>query len=234
MAQRPVVPAGRGRVRGRAGFTLVEVLLALVIVGLLAGALVFNSDSLSRGARLDEGAARFESLLRFARAQAANTGRQVRITFDEQTGDGVTRPEGGLRVLWEPDPLGAPGLFQELPETMELVRSLEDLVRIQVVRNEPETGSDPVPEPEADGTAAVAIPSVSFFPDGSSDSIDVVLGSQDLEDPRRIRVRLVGLTGSIRRQWLDRERDLDPETEGRTGAVERVEAVLEKAAEATP
>jgi hypothetical protein len=45
---------------------------------------------------------------------------------------------------------------------------------------------------------------ITFYPDGSSDSADWVLISKDSEDGRRLRIRWSGLTGSARRQWLER------------------------------
>jgi Tfp pilus assembly protein FimT len=68
------------------GFTLVELLLAVVLVLGMLGAVVYNFSSFQRSARLDEGAVQVEALFRFARAHAASTGRQVRVEFRPQAG----------------------------------------------------------------------------------------------------------------------------------------------------
>ena len=66
---------------GRA-FTLVELLLAVALLVLLLGAVVFNFSSLQRGATLDEGVNQIGALIRYARAQAASSGRQLQLSFE--------------------------------------------------------------------------------------------------------------------------------------------------------
>lgn len=197
----------------RAGFTLVELLLAVGLVLLLLSAVVFNFSGLQRGASLDEGANQIEALLRFARAHAANSGRQVQITFEEDIGDGLFIPLGNLSVVWEPDPIGRPGYFEPVTELQEYVNRITDLVSIEGVRLvengrfEPElTDAAAAPEPSAEGDSALALfPPIGFFPDGSSDSAEIIAASRSDEDARRIAVRIQGITGSIRRQLITDE-----------------------------
>ena len=196
-----------------AGFTLVELLLAVGLVLLLLSAVVFNFSGLQHGASLDEGANQIEALIRFARAHAANSGRQVQITFEEDIGDGLFIPLGNLSVIWEPDPVGRPGYFEPVTELQEYVNRITDLVSIEGVRlmenggREPElTDAAAAPEPSAEGNAAPAIfPPIGFFPDGSSDSAEIIAASRSDEDARRFAVRIEGITGSIRRQRLSDE-----------------------------
>src|SRR5262245_18032210 len=104
------------------GFTLVELLLALVLVLLLAGALVFSFSSLLGGTQLEEGAGQVESLLRYARAHAANTGRKVQLLFNEE--DETGEQWGNVRLSWEPDPLGDPGYFEDVAEASWQTRGI--------------------------------------------------------------------------------------------------------------
>lgn len=206
---------------GRApGFTLVELLLTVTLVLLLLGAVVFNFSSFNRSARLDEGATQVEALFRFARAHAASTGRQVRIEFPEATTTTETPttepPAANVRVTWEPDPIGAPGVFHDLPQAANFVQSITDLVNVQEVRlnnaqpDAPVPAAEPPAEPPqpaeaaaaADDSARSPMPAVTFYPDGTGDSVQLVLGSLNEEDTRRLSVRVVGLTGSIRRQLV--------------------------------
>ncbi len=194
----------------RSGFTLVELLLATVLLLLLLGAVVFSFSNLQRGAELDEGATQLEALIRFARAHASGTGRQVRIAFEEDVGDGFVVPLGNLHVQWEPDPLNAPGIFADLPEADSYVRSITDLVNVEFVRAlEPDTeamGTASLTAPDGSSTGAtnesvwITFPPVTFFPDGSSDSTEITLASRNEEDGRRLIVKLIGMTGSIRRR----------------------------------
>lgn len=220
------------------GFTLFELVLTVSLILLLAGGVIFGWDSLQRGARLDEGADQVEMLLRFARAQAATSGRQVRVRVglpgippgpDSGPVSGTNgptpslplSPASGLQVLWEPDPLKRPGIFESLPGVEGLRERIEELVEIQ-----PHMSANPerpqVETPNSDvgastnrsvgdsmgvlGTdpAEASTLQITFYPDGSSDSADWILGSKDPEDSRRLRLRLSGLTGTTRREWLER------------------------------
>ena len=198
------------RLRDRSGFTLVEILLTTVLLLLLLGAVVFNFSNLQRGVQLDEGATQLEALIRYARAQAASTGRRVRIAFEEDVGDGLSVPLGNLQVQWEPEPLNAPGIFAELPEAAGYVRSITELVNVEFVRalepdvDETATGNVATAGTGTSGatneTVWITFPPVTFYPDGSSDSTEITLASRSKEDGRRLILRLMGMTGSIRRK----------------------------------
>jgi type II secretory pathway pseudopilin PulG len=203
----------------RPGYTLVELLLAIVLVLALLGAVVFNFSSVNRTAQLDEGATQVEALFRFARAHAASTGKQVRILFPEaESGDNAEllaaeAPGATVRVTSELDPIGAPGVFTDVPAAANYVASISDLVSIQQVQAGEvaaessaesvaplaEPGSETAPAPEA---ARSPFSTVTFYPDGTGDSVELVLISRSDEDARRVSVRITGLTGSIRRQLV--------------------------------
>lgn len=201
------------------GFTLIEQILTIVLMVLLFGAVVYNFSSIHRAAGLDEGVSQVEALFRFARAHAASTGKQVRIMFpDAETGDNAEllaaeAPGATVRVMWEADPVGAPGVFQELPAAASYVESISELVSIQQVQprgqgaEAPANAAAPIPASGAPETSTAEAPRspfsvVTFYPDGTGDSVEVVLASRSEEDARRFTVRIVGLTGSIRRQLV--------------------------------
>jgi prepilin-type N-terminal cleavage/methylation domain-containing protein len=214
------VAATPTRRSGGSGFTLIELLLTVVVLLLLLGALVINFGGLQRGVQLDEGAEQFESLIRYARAHAANTGCRVQLTFDELIGDDeFEAPLGNVFVRWEPDPLERPGEFKPLAEVSPLLETLLQLVEIDDVRplgSNLQVSSNSVVEigamPEE---MAASFAPITFYPDGSSDSAEVVLRARDPEDSRKLAVRLVGLTGRIKRIAL-------PENE--QGGEKRVDA----------
>jgi prepilin-type N-terminal cleavage/methylation domain-containing protein len=192
----------------RAGFTLVELLLAVVLVLLLLGAMVFNFATLRRGVDLEEGASQLESLFRFARAHAAANGRTVQIIFEEDVGDGSVVSFGNLDVVWEPDPLGAPGQFERLPEAIEFVRGITELVSVEKVRSIDPPGWSTSSSNEETTNApneTLSLPPVTFYPDGSSDSTEIILASRDAEDQRRLALKLTAVTGAVRREWVDAE-----------------------------
>ncbi len=188
------------------GFSLVELLLAVVLVLSLLGAVAFSFSTVQQGTELDEGVIQVEALLRFARAQAANTGRKVQITFTEASGGGTNLNESALHVSWEPDPLGQPGQFEPLPEGLGFTKSINDLVSIMNVRpgaSEPAVSAVgenlPTNSPETFEEPAQTLASIAFYPDGSCDSAQITMASRNVEDSRRTSIRLVGTTGVMRR-----------------------------------
>ncbi len=202
---------------------MVELLLVTVLLLLMLSAVIFSFSNLQKNATLDEGASQFEALVRFLRAQSASTGRQIRIAFEEDVGDGLEVPLGNLRVEWVADPIAAPGVFTEVSEAAALVRSITELVRIEFVRaiepdnevpgtNAPvsaETGS----AGEATESVWITFPPVAFHPDGSSDSSEITLASRDEEDGRRLILKLNGLTGLVRRKMQASEEPYADATE---------------------
>jgi prepilin-type N-terminal cleavage/methylation domain-containing protein len=199
----------------QAGFTLVELVLTVTLILLLAGAAVLNFGSFQRGAQLDEGLGQLEYLFRLARASAASSGRRVQITFGGETQTPTTNASPtaeGIQVRWEPDPLIAPGTFHPLAEAAPLVERLNELIQIRPLPF-PESAptfnaSEDFPsdlsqlQPPSDAGVSTNVPALRFYPDGSSDPADFLVASLDPEDGRLVRVRLSGLVGTVRRQWL--------------------------------
>lgn len=183
-------PTGRG-------FTLVELLLTVVLLMLLASAAVISFSSLLSGSELEEGAAQMEGLMRYARAHAANTGKKVQLVFEEQTSDGMLVPLGNVRVVWEPDPLGTPDQMVELAEAVGMARSVNDLLQVEDVISTDQSDAAGE-EPEQRSFAPI-----TFYPDGSGDSGEIILASRAPEEMRRVRIRVTGITGIIRRGWVE-------------------------------
>jgi len=202
----------------RRGYTLLELLLSVVLVLGLIGAVVFNFSSVNQQASLDEGATQVEALFRFARAHAASTGKQVRVLFPEaESGDNAEllaaeAPGATVRVTSELDPIGAPGVFTDVAEAANYVASISDLVSVQQVQAgepvaEAAAGSglgslEPSAEAAPAETPRSAFTMVTFYPDGTADSVELQLVSRGAGDQRRFSVRVSGLTGTIRRQLL--------------------------------
>ncbi|MHC1763551.1 MAG: GspH/FimT family pseudopilin [Verrucomicrobiia bacterium] len=193
----------------RGGFTLLELLLVVVIVVMLLGALVFNFTNLLRGNELQEGTTRLETLMRFARAQAANSGRKVQLVFSEST-NSLAASTGEVRATWEPDPLGQPGFFADLLEAQWHVQEVNNLVQVESVKllesnaAHPPTGR--VEEEAAAGpvesAVAASLAPITFYPDGSSDSAEIIVAPRSTEEEQRMAVRLVGITGSVSHRLL--------------------------------
>ena len=191
-----------------AAFTLVELLLTVALLLLLLGAVTFSFSSLRRGSDLDEGASRVATLFRFARAHAAYTGGRVMVEFQTTSTQEVSSVTTAFaRIFWEPETTAAPGTWKQLRGPEWNLEGLAELVTVTEFRSFEDTPR--LLTAEADAESAAEAPPVSrivFFPDGSSDSAEIILASRDPADTRQLAVRLTGLTGTI----AQREVSLDP------------------------
>ena len=193
------------------GFTLIELLLTLVVLMLLLGAVVMNFTGLQSSSQLDEGVGQFESLVRYARAHAANSGCRVRLTFEESAGEGeLAVPLGNVFVVWEPDPLNKPGEFHPLREVAPLLEAMLGLVEVDEVR--PVGGGLAGTRPSGNALAELAPPAdeqsygfepITFYPDGSSDTAEVVFSARELDEERQVAVQIIGTTGTVRRKTIE-------------------------------
>lgn len=203
------------------GYTLIEVLLVTAVTLLIASASVVSFAPLMQQVSFEEGAGRFESLLRFARAEAANSGHKIQIQF-EPTGSTNSTVTGKFKplIVVEQDPFHSPGLFVSKPELSWMNDHVYDLVAIESVRSldppEPPSQERDLDSWVKETTVAAdnsASPCITFYPDGSSDSAEFMLTPADQGDGRRMRIRLIGLTGEISRQSTVDSEEFEGNTE---------------------
>jgi hypothetical protein len=122
-----------------------------------------------------------------------------------------------IKVEWEADGLKAPGVFQEYtnkPWSEELVNELVAVEKVvpldaagAIARNTETVDTTPASmtggtnEAAADEDSSTPVsndfPAITFYPDGSSDSAEIVLASVNDEDTRRMAVRVSGILGAI-------------------------------------
>ncbi|MGZ8920510.1 MAG: GspH/FimT family pseudopilin [Limisphaerales bacterium] len=188
------------------GFSLVELLLTLVLILCLAAASVFTFTAIYKSANLDEGSDRFQSLIRFAQAEAATTGRKVRLQFvpNESASLESAAELRTIKVTWEADLLNSPGVFEEYTNKAWSEEIVNELVGVTKVAQISESGEPmPVESTETGSTAmeeyseSQGFPAITFYPDGTCDSAEVVLASRNSDDERRLAVRLGGMLGTM-------------------------------------
>lgn len=258
------------------GFTLIELMLVVVVLmAFMVSAVIYMSPAF-RAIKLEEGASRFESMLKFASAEAMQTGKRVLIRFTA-TNDFSGRVIYIPRVAMEKNPIGEPGVFTGIERVAWLDESVVELISIvSIVHAEAEEEDEKIDAEEMEdneggflggnlldnnnigattniedtvnssnvsdfsftntsnggyfamyghveddfnteeeafeGSAMLdgnqeETPSVLFYPDGSSQTIEVRLISTDEEDLRQVIICLNGITGLIEKRIYQVEED---------------------------
>lgn len=136
--------------RAQGGFTLIEMLLVITVLMIFMASAVFYMSPALQGVQLEEGAARFESMFKFASAEATQTGKRVLVRF-ESTNDVAGRAIFVAKVATENDPIGNPGVFSDTPRVVWLDQSIEELVSVVSVVHQEVEESD-MTEVELDGS----------------------------------------------------------------------------------
>lgn len=251
----------------RRGFTLIELLLVVAVLMIFMASAIFYMSPALRGVQLEEGAARFESLFKFASAEATQSGKRVLVRF-VSTNDFSGRTVYLPRVAEEKDPTGAPGVFTDLEEASWMDVGIGELVSVISVLHEeeqeqsesdetqaPEDSLAQATEPEVEAnsqsdspntqtnevalkerenfvailgdvrgeeeevssntstnsdssdspsdslsTDSTEVRDILFYPDGSSETVEIHLISCDSEDLRTAAILLNGITGMIDRK----------------------------------
>ncbi|MGV3771662.1 MAG: GspH/FimT family pseudopilin [Verrucomicrobiales bacterium] len=195
--------------RALLGTSLVEVLLTLVLVLALISSVVISFSGTHAATALKEGAERFESLIQFARAEASLTGKKYRLVFTDNTNatSGATLKVASLEV--ESNPATEPGIFTKVTSAAVANAELDELIGVEAVKvpglkKTPTVGdAEAAVASEDDASSEDELNVITFYPDGSSDSVEIILAPQDGEEKSRMAVRLSGITGTVSREFLE-------------------------------
>ncbi len=185
----------------RPAFTLLEMVLAIVLVALLAGVAVGVFWGTLEKAEIDAGAERIGALLRSIRAEAALTGRRFRLTFDADT----SRPI----VTIERDGLGQPGVFTPYQAWWINRARLADGVAVVSCERTGDSALDETGDYAAETGRQEDLDEITFHPDGSSDSARIVLATNDEERHWSAEITLNGIDGTITTREIDIEEEIE-------------------------
>ncbi len=189
------------------GFTLIEVIITVAMITLLVGIFSATMFGTIGGRSLDEGTIQFDTMLRLARAEAANQGRRLRLTYsplpaDESTSESVSAdaPISTIRFEWEPQPLAQPGEFIPYENGSWTLSLPTKLVIVQQCMLTGESALQTLTydsELMTDDSSLETLHPINFFPDGTTDSARIVLLSTDPGDNRTAVITLDGINGRI-------------------------------------
>ena len=182
----------RRQSRAESGFTLLELSIVTALISVLLVIGIISGTSATDRRKFEFAVDRLETTLRMARVEAANSARRMKLSFDSET----RLPT----LLWEPAPLTEPGQFT--PHTTCSWRSRIPKSGIAITRCRM-TGPDGKPVEEAPSSIGDSTDeeeemlSITFGPDGTSDSVLIQLESDDHGDSMRAAIRLDGQNNLI-------------------------------------
>ena len=205
-----IPPAGRRSIhQGGRGFTLTELILAIAVLVVLGGVSVISMRLLTKDSKIQDAAGRFTTALRMARADAATLARRLRIDFDEET--------NAPMIMIESDPIGAPGEFAPYSAcTWDHYLADERLEVVASRLTGPSAFRTMEPEPFEEDEENLQ--SVTFYPDGSSDSVRIQLSPRNQTDTRQIIITMDGINGTITTEVTSTE-ELEEEAQSQQGSL---------------
>lgn len=203
----------------RRAFTVLEVVLVILILGLITGFVFPDLQRLFRARRLEESAQQLRSLLVMARSRAMRDGIRYRVQFPGTADplDPYADPEVDIpiettqpEVLRQDRPLEFPDSFVKVEEEWAVQSFLKEGVRCVATyygTNFDETaGMDIVGPPITEGKWEFV--SITFNPDGSCDHLTFRLTDLPYDiDPSRIEpTRVIDLIvdGRTGQTWFQR------------------------------
>lgn len=185
-------PGGVGWGRAlRPAFTLMELLLAAIIIAVLLSLSIASFTTWHEKEKLPEGARQYEAILRLARAEAAAQGRRIRLVFDADTQQ--------AHMYWEPQPLEEPGNFVPHPGNWAH-RLPDDLVRISRCQRTHDSAYQSLTYrnvEELESEDGQVLQSLTFYPDGSCDSALLELVGREGSEQRTAIIEMDGTNGMI-------------------------------------
>lgn len=189
------------------GFTLLEVLLAIALMVVLVSITVGTFTDFYQNEQIGEGSRRMDSVLRMARADAANQGRKIRMVFDPQT----FQPS----IVWEPKPLEEPGVFVPYTGASWTSGLPTDCVRVrrcQRIKDSAVQTSMFKKDEELHSSDGKVLQGLTFYPDGTCDSAIVELGGLVDSELRIGRIDIEGTTGTFTLRILTPTEQQEQET----------------------
>jgi type II secretion system protein H len=147
------------------GFTLIEIMLVLALIGIMAGMIVPEMKGSMEDALLRASARKVVDVFNLTYSRAISLNLQHRILLDTQTG----------RYRVEQQRTGMPGplAFRPVTDVNDLEGQLDSRIEIQVRPMMPENSDQQIPEDEL--SPATLNNGINFYSDGTADGCQIRL-----------------------------------------------------------
>jgi type II secretion system protein H len=193
----------RRAIRARAGFTLIELMVVLIVIGIMAAVVLPDMRGTFDDARLRSTTRRLADALNLAYSQAVTRNQPCRVRLDTRKAHYAlerTRREGeqGGRYLPLDDVPGAQG---ELDSHIKIEWRRADDETAAVPPSQPRRGADGSDGANAEEKSGLS-ETITFYPDGTADSGEIVLRDPD---GFRLALRINPTTARIRVVEIEHE-----------------------------
>ncbi|MBT3200615.1 MAG: hypothetical protein HN350_11940 [Phycisphaerales bacterium] len=184
---------------------MLELIIVVGLLGTILAVVVVSGTSAGDRRKFQYAVDNFETMLRMARAEAANQAVKIRISFDAET--------GLPKLEWEPQPLTNPQQFEAYTNCSWRSRIPTDRITVVKCRTIGPDGRavDTAPTSVGDDSDEQEIETITFNQDGSSDSVLIEIESTDLERKLRAAIKLDGENSLITSKILYRPSEDDPD-----------------------
>ncbi len=196
-------PCSPGEARGLTlrparGFSLVELLLAVALLAVLLTVTVAGLGGMAGRRQLSTGLEHLAATLRYAAADAAATGTIVELQVEPGTGDLVVYHQPRVAVdEANGDTAGTLVPYDGCPWASHLPNDLVRVARCERVGVSAHRTLTYGGAMEDRAATDAPLDAVRFYPDGSSDFVELDVVSRDASDPRVGVVSLNGMTGRV-------------------------------------
>jgi len=167
-------------------YTLVETLLVLILILSVSSFIILPLTKLDKKEYLYEGTLRTQTILRIVKCKSEITGRRFCIKFPKIIGGdneellGEKYRDMDIIIEWEPNPIEYPNIFVNFEELNENCKNITELIDfVDIKSQDRENGI------------------IMFYPDGSSDSVNITISSKFEEDNNKKNISINGLSGLI-------------------------------------
>ena len=155
------------------GFSLVEMIVVLVLIGVSISLLAPSLSRFSKGIELKATVKKISAILRYCRSEAINKGRVYQVFFDSESREVKVQP---MAPSEEKE-----GEAKNADKGFPKIYSVPAGVNLKEVKTEsPESSSD--------------LPTIEFYPNGSSNGGTILL---DMEDHHGYKITVNFITGIV-------------------------------------
>ena len=148
--------------RSNAGFTLVEIMVVVAIMGVLLGLALMNFQAVNQKEPLEQAVSDLEGLCRRARSEAIVKSRPMDLSLDSEAGQ--------FRLSTAPHALNAPD-----PESGLLVATVEEAIQMDQASLPSDVEFEIVVPEVVNDLDSTGVVTIRFYPNGTAEPLEAMM-----------------------------------------------------------